>query len=353
MADFESFLKGYRQSLVLKLGFIAVCIVLMVAMAAVSITIGGYDISATEVYETIFRHLSGSHPDLYSKEWYDNEIVWNTRLPRVLFGILAGAALAVSGVAMQSVMRNPLAEPYTTGVSSGAYLGMAVSIGLGITIAGTGDIITALIFALIPVSMIVLMSPRLNGSVATLILIGTALTYMFNAFSTLILVSVDAETLADVYRWQIGSLGDITWNNMPAIACTVIVGTAAIWLLTNKLNLMALGDENAKSLGVNVRRLRILCLVIMAGMVAVVVVYSGIIGFIGLICPHIVRIVLGADNRFILPASAAFGAAFLLTADTIAKYLSAMDSIPVGAIASLIGAPIFLFILMRNKRQVW
>jgi iron complex transport system permease protein len=213
--------------------------------------------------------------------------------------------------------------------------------------------IDSFVMALIPVAIIIIVSPKLNNSVASVILIGTALSYMFNAFSMLLLVSTDEETLANVYKWQVGSFSNISWDQLYPVAIIVIIGCILIYILSNRLNLMTMGDQNAQSLGVNVRRLRMFCLVIIAIIVAAIVTYSGILGFIGLICPHIVRLIIGSDNRFVIPAGCAFGAAFLLMADTIAKFLSSLDSVPVGAVCGLIGAPLFLFLLIHNKRAIW
>lgn len=349
---FETMKDDYRRHILRKVLFIAVCIILMVIAMAVSITIGAYEISIQRVYEVIWDHITGVQLEYGSREWYDDQIVWNGRLPRVVFAIMAGIGLAVSGVTMQSIMKNPLAEPYTTGVSSGAYLGVAMSMALGFNLVG-GSAVNSFLFALIPVVIMICLSPRFNDSVASIILIGTALTYMFNAFSTLILVSSDSETLESVYRWQVGSLTNMSWDQTIVVAVVVIIGSAAIMLLSRKLNLMMMGDESAQTLGLNVRRLRVVCLVIMALIVAFIVTYSGIIGFIGLICPHIIRLVIGSDNRFVIPAASAFGAAFLLISDTLAKYLSDLDAVPVGVICSLIGAPMFLIILIRNRRGIW
>lgn len=351
----DSFKTEYKQHTARKALFILLCAVFAFVGMAVSVTIGGYDISMGRVYEVIWNHITGVELIPYTKEWYDDQVVWEWRLPRVLFVLVAGIGLAVSGVTMQSIMKNPLAEPYTTGVSSGAYFGVALSIAMGFSVMGSsGSAVDALIFAMIPVAVMLILTSRSSvGSVATIILVGTALSYMFNAFSTLILVSTDADTLANVYKWQVGSFSDMDWADLEMVAAVVAVGSAVILLLSKKLNILSMGDENAISLGLNIKRIRVVCLIVMAAMVAFIVAFSGIIGFIGLVCPHIVRLIIGSDNRFVLPASAAFGAAFLLFADTIAKWMSSLDTVPVGVIASLVGAPLFLFILIRNRREIW
>ncbi|MBO4798580.1 MAG: iron ABC transporter permease, partial [Candidatus Methanomethylophilaceae archaeon] len=331
-SGFESMRAEYKRHAARKVAFIAACIVFMAAALAVSVTIGGFEISAVDVYKTIYNHITGAVPEPQSADYYSDYIIWDVRLPRVFFAIVAGVGLAVSGVAMQSLMKNPLAEPYTTGVSSGAYLGVSLAMAAGFTLASeaVGMAGNAFVFAMIPVALMILFSSRLGDSVATIILIGTALSYMFNAFSMLILISSDAETIADVYKWQVGTINSIGWDSLTMVAAVTAVCSVAIGLLSKKLNIMAMGENNAKSLGLNVRRIRIICLTVMALMVAFIISYSGIIGFVGLICPHMIRLVIGSDNRFVIPAAAAFGAAFLLFADTAAKYLSSLDTIPVG-----------------------
>jgi iron complex transport system permease protein len=216
-----------------------------------------------------------------------------------------------------------------------------------------GIVANAFIFAMIPMALIVLIAPKTNTSPATLILAGVALSYLFNALNTVLLVTTDAETLAEVYRWQIGSLQNITWQSVPIMVVISIIGISIISLLSRKLNLMALGDDHAKSLGLDVNTLRIICLITMSLMVASVIAFAGIIGFIGLVAPHIVRMVIDSDNLFVIPASAAFGAAFLMVADTVARMLSDIDAVPVGVIISFVGAPIFLFLIIRQRRSFW
>lgn len=353
--DFETVKTEYKRHILIKFLFIGLCVAFVVIAGAISVTIGGYNMHYTRVYEIIFDHITGKQYEMYSTEWYENFIVWDNRIPKVIFAILAGIGLAVSGAAMQSIMKNPLAEPYTTGVSSGAYLGVAIAMAMGLTVIGgrlgiTGN---AFIFALIPVIFIIIFSSRLGDSVASIILVGTALSYLFNAFSTYILVHTDADTLAEVYKWQVGTISTLSWDELTVVAAVVITGVVIIHLLSKKLNIMAMGDNNAKSLGVNVQRLRTIIMIVMAVIIAFIVSYAGIIGFIGLICPHMIRMVIGSDNRFVIPAASAFGAAFLILADIIAKYLSSLDMIPVGVVCSFIGAPIFMIILIRNRKGIW
>jgi iron(III) ABC transporter, permease len=353
--DLSDTYKKYTHKRIL---FIIFCIITAVIAIGVSITIGGRDISFTEVYHILYNHLIGVDYPVGSSEWMDDQIVWNLRLPRSIFALIAGAALAVGGAVMQSVMKNPLADPYTTGVSSGACFGVAVALALGIVATSGsqmdqyGVIINAFIFALIPVAIIILLSPR-SRSPATLILAGVAVSYLFNALNTIVLISTDSETLASVYQWQIGSLADLSWDDLLLVTLITVAGTICALAVSKKLNLLLLGDDSAKSLGLDANSLRIVCLLILSLMTAAVISYAGVIGFIGLISPHIVRLIIGSDNRYLIPAAAAFGATFLIIADIVSRIVSDINAVPVGIMISFIGAPIFLYLVVKNKRSLW
>jgi iron complex transport system permease protein len=353
-----NFKEEYRRYTRKKVFFIISCLITAFLALGLSIYVGATDIGFFRIYEIIIDHVAGVTYTSGTPDFLDDYIVCNVRLPRAIFALIAGAGLAVGGAVMQSVMRNPLADPYTTGISSGACLGVAVAIILGLSISGTqfgdlGVIVNSFLFAMIPMMIIILIAPRSAYSPATLILAGVAISYILNALTTILMVSTDSETLSIVYRWQIGSLASITWSSVLIMATVNLIGIAVTILLSKKLNILALGEENAKSLGLNVEGMRLLCLMIISFMVASVVCYAGIIGFIGLISAHIVRMLIDSDNRFVIPASAVFGAVFLLGADIIARYLSPSDSIPVGVILSFVGAPIFLYLIIKQKKTLW
>lgn len=352
--------KGYGRYTARRLAFICVMAVMVVALLFVSLAVGTRSLSVSEVYSILADHLSGVVYDRTTQyaQWYDDNIVWNYRLPRVIFAIIAGAGLAVAGATMQSIMKNPLADPYTTGISSGALLGVAVGMVLGFTAGsggmdGYGLVVDAMLFAMIPVAVIYVMSPFLRKSPATLILAGTAVSYLFGSITDILLVSTDEQTLSEVYRWQVGSLSDLSWDSVPLALAVCIAGTAITIVLSNRLNLMTLQDEDAKSLGLDSEKLRLVCLVVLSFMAASIVSSVGIIGFVGLIVPHMVRIVIGSDNRYLVPASVVTGAAFLLGCDIVSRAIDVSATIPVGVITALVGAPIFLYLIIHQKREVW
>lgn len=351
---------GYKKYTTKRIIFIAVFIAVVVALFFVSLTIGTRSLTVSEVYGYLSDWIQGV---IYDKDtqfdlWYDQNIVIEYRLPRAIFAVIAGAGLAVAGAAMQSVMKNPLADPYTTGISSGALFGVAIAIILGFA-AGSGDIdgygtvTNALIFSMIPVLVIYLMSPYLSKSPATLILAGTAVSYLFSSLTDILLVTSNAEHIEAVYLWQVGSLEKVTWGALPVTFAFCAIGTIILVLLSNKLNLMSLQDKDAKALGLDSEKLRLVCLMVLSFMVASIISFVGIIGFVGLIVPHMVRLMIGADNRFVIPASIAVGGAFLLACDIIGRAIDVGAVIPVGVVTALIGSPIFLYLIIRQKREVW
>ncbi len=351
----ESVKQDYSRYTYRKILFIIACILLATLFFFISLCVGTLELTVGEVYDLFIRHLSG---EVFTdpKEIYKDYVVWDFRVPRALFALIAGVALGIGGAVMQSVMKNPLADPYTTGVSSGALLGVAVAMIFGFSVGGTGQYaltFNAIIFAMIPILLIVIMAPFFRKSPATLILAGVAVSYLFNSFTSLLMVSTDAGTMDVVYRWMVGSMSDLTWDVIPLSFATTLIGLCILLPLAGKLNIMTLDDKDAKALGVDVETLRIICLVILGAMTAVIISYVGIIGFVGLVVPHIVRIVLGADNKYLLPAAGAFGGVFLLGCDIISRAIDIGASIPVGVITSAVGAPIFMYLIIRQRRSIW
>lgn len=352
--------EAYGRYTVRRILFIAVFAAVALILFFVSLGVGTRSLSFSEVYGYFVDHLTGATYDRSTEyqAWFDDNIVWNYRVPRALFALISGAGLAVAGATMQSIMKNPLADPYTTGISSGALLGVALAIVLGFKAGGSGvdgygTILNALIFAMIPVAVIYAMSPYLNRSPATLILAGTAVSYLFSSLTSLILVSTDSADLGEVYHWQVGKFTELGWDSIPLVLASCIIGTAVLMVFSNKLNLMSLEDKDAKALGLDSERLRLVCLIILSFMAATIIAYAGIIGFVGLIVPHMVRLMIGSDYRFVIPASVVFGAAFLLGCDIVSRAIDVSASIPVGVITSLVGAPIFLYLIIRQKKGVW
>lgn len=348
----EGLVDAYRSNAMRKLLFIGICCVLLLVMMGISCTLGGRDIPFLDVYEIIYKHISGATYVSGTDEWWDDYIIWDVRLPRIVVGAIAGASLALGGVAMQSMMRNPLAEPYTTGISSGACFGAVAAIVAGFSLStalgSSGVVINSFIFSLIPAFVIILISHKTSASPATLVLAGIALLYMFDALTTTLMVSANENDLAAAYRWQIGSLDGAAWSDVPLMLIITVIGSLFLQFTSNRLNLMALGDDDARSLGMDVRKYRTVCLLLISIMAASVVSYTGVIGFVGLMAPHLVRMFLGSDNRYLAPASMALGAAMVVGFDIVARNM-VTGGLPVGLIMSFIGGIMFLYLVVRRK----
>ncbi len=345
-AEYNSY--TYRKVL-----FIVLCILLMFIVTGIASTVGSSGISFIDVYRDIWYHFVDPSKVDPTTDW----IVFTVRLPRIATGLVAGMSLGVAGAAMQSMLKNPLADPYTTGISSGASFGATLAIAMGFSVANIGGtaglIITAFTFSLIPAAVIILVSSLRTTSAATMILAGIAVMYLFNACTTIIQLGVSDSTLSAVYRWSIGDLSDATWTSFGVITVSTVVGTAILMAMSKKLNILITGDKSATALGLNAHRLRIILLIVISLMAASVVCFTGIIGFIGLVAPHIVRIFIGSDNRFLIPASAAFGAVLLMVADVVSRVVIAPTFLPVGVITAFIGCPLFLYLLIRQRRSMW
>lgn len=284
------------------------------------------------------------------------DIVLRVRLPRVVLGCLVGACLAVAGALFQALLRNPLADPYILGVSGGAALGgiavLTLGAGLGLGYAAVPPAAFAGAFATV-LLLLAVAGPRGRLAATTLLLTGV----VFNAFASAAIVFL-ASTAgmaegASIFLWLIGNLSDARSEVAGFVALFLVAGLATAVPLGRSLNLLALGEEPAAQLGVDVERVKRVLLVATSLMVGAAVSVSGLIGFVGLIIPHLLRLVLGPDHRLLIPAAALAGAAFLVVCDTAARTLLGGRELPVGAITALAGGPLFLFLLRRHQRRVF
>lgn len=345
---YDSKVEEYNSSALRKILFILVCVILAIVAAGYALTVGDYSISFIDTYATVWRHLTG---DIISTN--DDFVVWTLRLPRILTGILAGAGLAVAGAVMQTILRNPLADPYTTGLSSGASFGATLAVGLGISAASSsyGIVMNAFIFSLIPIGVIILVSKMRSASPTTMIMAGIAVMYIFNAINTMVRLWLDPETQSYLFAWSVGSLEGVSWNSIGVMAIPVISISIVLIILSRRLNVISTGDELSRSIGVDPESLRLIALVLVSLVTASVVSFTGLIGFVGLVCPHIARIFVGSNNRFLIPASAAFGIVLLLFADIVGRTILAPNIIQVGVITAFIGGPLFLYLIIQQKEE--
>ncbi len=350
--DKNTFISVYLDSLHKKALFFIVLTIVSLGTVLLTLGFGVYHISIVDAIQTFMNHIIGNITD--SKNDY---YVWDVRLPRALGALFVGVGLSIGGVIMQNNMRNPLAEPYTMGISSGAFLGAILSMVCGISIipflsGETSTIANAFLFSLIPTTIIVLISKFKKLTSTSMILLGIATMFVFSSICQLILVTAPSETLADAYNWKVGTLAKITWNNLPMIIIPVTGISLILFSMEKKLDVMYSGDRTAQTLGVNANRLRLFSLVLVSFMTAAIVSFTGTIGFIGLVGPHIARIFVGSSNKYLIPSAAAFGATFIILADTLAK-ISGANGLPVGVISAMIGGPLFIYILIRQKKSAW
>ncbi|MTV82189.1 iron ABC transporter permease [Secundilactobacillus folii] len=316
----------------------------LVLLALISLCFGNYQIPLTHLYDAILGSLTGQ--TLVSP--IESNIIFSLRLPRMLAAICIGAALAISGTAYQSIFQNPLVSPDLLGVSNGAAVGAALAILFGWHALGTQ--IMAFLLGLAAVLLSV-MIPRLMGRSTnlTLVLAGVVVSGLMQAILGLLKYLADPDSqLQNIVYWQLGSLSKVTVGNLVSVLPMMLLGMIVLWIMRWRLTVLGLGDAAAQSMGVNVkveRRIVVVCATILT---AASVCLSGTIGWIGLVVPHMARMLIGPNTRYSLPLSALVGAIFLLIVDTLARTLSAGE-IPLSILTGFIGTPIFIYILATRK----
>ncbi|RAY12979.1 iron ABC transporter permease [Actinomadura craniellae] len=323
---------------------------LVLVAATAGIAAGSIRIPADQVWGILLHRL---HPALAEPTWSPvrETIVIDVRLPRVLLCGVVGAGLAVCGMALQALVRNPLADPMLLGVSSGATVGAVLVVVFNLTLFGMFSLPLAAFCGALAALVAVYFLARSGGRMTTvrLVLAGVAMAEVLSAVASfLVVTSDDPHKTQAALRWMLGGLAGTTWTVVWIPAAAVLLGTAVLLGVCRPLNLLLAGEEAAAALGLDVHRFRAALFTLVALMIGTIVAVSGSIGFVGLIMPHVVRLLVGADHRRALPAAALLGAAFLITADLAARTLITPEEIPVGILTALVGGPFFLW-LMRRK----
>lgn len=340
-----------------RIAILALCLGLAVAVL-LSLTSGASDASAVSA---VGDWLLGAAPGNEALSARDRLIVYDIRLPRVTLGVLIGAALAVSGAVMQGLFRNPLADPGLIGVSAGASLGAVSVIVLGATmlapitsVLGTLALPLAAFCGGLATTLVLYQVATRHGqtSVATMLLAGIALAALAMALTGILIFMADDRQLRDLTFWQLGSLAGATWQKIGSVGPVIVLALAAMPFLARGLNALALGEATAGHLGIPVQRLKYTAIVGVSAAVGVSVAVSGGIGFVGIVVPHLLRLAIGPDNRYLLPASALLGACLLLLADAVARTIVAPAELPIGIVTAIAGAPFFLWILLRKRGVV-
>ena len=311
-----------------------------------SFMVGRYPISPIDVIKTI---LSPLIPTLTVSPTITS-IVFHVRLPRILAALIVGASLAIAGASFQGLFKNPLVSPDLLGVSNGAGFGAAIAIIL--SLGGILTQVASFIFGIISVSITYLLSKSYKSTgTLVLVLAGVAVSALFNALISGIKFLADPyDKLPEIVYWLMGSLEKVTLNQLAIIIIPIIIGLIILLLMRWHLNLLSMGDEEAQSLGLNPNRLRIIFITACTLITSASVSISGIIGWVGLVVPHITRMIVGPDHKILLPASISIGASFLLLIDTISRTIFALE-IPLGILTAIIGVPIFLYLLRKGYSQ--
>lgn len=343
-----------RSSKMLRVAVISGLFITLIVSMVVAIGIGSLAISPLRVAEIIGNELAlrlGIGGTL-SPEWTagENSAVLLVRAPRILLAVLVGGSLAVSGAALQALFRNPLVSPDVIGVSSGAAFGGVLMILLSMSAVTImlGAFASGLLAAII---VMVIGKIRTSNPVLTIVLGGIVVSAFFNALVSLVTYLADPyTTLPSITFWLMGSFSAATWSKVLMILVPVLIGLVTVYLLRWRINILSLGDEDAASLGVHPGRMRFILIVAVALLTAATVASAGIVGWVGLVVPHLIRLVLGHDNRIVIPASFLLGGIYTLIIDTIARSVSEVE-IPIGILTALIGAPVFISVLINKARQ--
>ena len=329
-------------------------LVILLFSVILSAMMGAVRVPPRDVVAIVFNHV-GHYVGLSVDATYTQQqdaVVWSIRLPRIVLGVLVGSALAVSGAALQGMFRNPLADPALIGVSNGAALGAVLALGLSINVLGRW---TTPVFAFVGGVLFALLAfalARQNGrtEVVTLILAGIALNTFAGAGTSLVTFIANDAQLRAIIFWSMGSLGSATWSSVLAAAPFVIVGLIASFWWRRPLNLMTLGEREARHLGVETERVRFLVIIFTALMTGATVAVSGVVGFVGLIVPHVIRLISGPNHRVLLPASAIGGAILIVLADLIARTVVSPLELPLGVLTAFIGGPFLLILMLKTRR---
>ncbi|MEU0526890.1 FecCD family ABC transporter permease [Streptomyces niveus] len=322
----------------------------LLLLCLISAGLGAYDIPLGDVLSSV-RHRIGLGGA--ALERVPESVLWNVRLPRVVLALLVGASLGCAGALMQGVFGNPLAEPGVIGISAGAAVGAVASIALGLSFLGNWTVtVCAFVSGLLTVLLVYAMS-RSGGrtEVVTLILTGIAVNAFAGALIGLSIFFADNAQITQITFWQLGSLAQATWPKVLAVLPCALLGLVVAPFYAGKLDLLALGERPAGHLGVDVERLRVVLVLVVALLTAAAVAVAGIITFVGLLVPHLLRMANGPGHRFLVPGSALAGALVLVAGDLAARTVAAPAELPLGVLTALFGSPFFFWLLRRTRRR--
>ncbi len=324
--------------------------VLLLLLTLASAGLGAYEISPGDVLSSVAHRVGLGGGEL---DRVPESVLWNVRFPRIVLALLVGASLGCAGALMQGVFGNPLAEPGVIGVSSGAAVGAVAVISLGLDFLGTWTVPAFAFVAGLGTALLVYSMSRSGGrtEVVTLILTGIAVNAFAGALIGLFIFLADTAAVNQITFWQLGSLSQATWPKVWAVLPCAAAGLAVAPFYARKLDLLSLGERPARHLGVDVERLRVVLVLVVALLTAAAVSVSGVIGFVGLVVPHLLRMAAGPGHRFLIPGSALGGAVVLLAGDLAARTVAEPAELPLGVLTALFGSPFFFWLLRRTRRR--
>lgn len=321
---------------------------LLVLMILVAAAIGSVSVSIGDSWQIVWGHLTGQaiavDPAL-------DQIVWNFRIPRVLLAALCGAGLAVAGVVLQALVSNPLADPYILGVSAGGSVGAVTVMALGAgALGGLGVSVAAFLGAMVAVALVFLLGQqrgKLNP--VRLVLAGVAVSYVFTSITSYLQLQTEPNNMRQIMFWLLGSVAGAHWSQLQVAGIVVIAATVLLSLYGRQLNALVTGDESATALGIDVKRLRLLLIVLTSLVAGVLIAVAGGIGFVGLMVPHLVRLAFGVDHRRLLPLAALVGAIYLVIVDLLSRTVDPPNELPLNILTALFGAPFFIWLMRRDR----
>ncbi|MGQ9468535.1 MAG: FecCD family ABC transporter permease [Nitrososphaerales archaeon] len=334
----------YRKRVKLGKLIFAVLAVLLAFSFLLGLSLGAIDIPFNNVIEILLH--SNPSESMYAK------ILLDVRLPRVIATLFVGTALAISGVSLQTLFRNQLAEPYILGIASGALLGVSIVVVLGVAQQPFGPYtmsFMAFFGAFLTTLLVYTISKAFGLRPISVLLLGLAFSFLLSSMVTF-LEYLALKDLHLIFSWIMGSFSAIHWNYVQIMAVVIPLGLFLLFIKVKNLNAILLGEEYAKQLGVDIKNLTQYLIIVVAILVSVSVASAGIIGFVGLVIPHIARLLVGYDNKFLMPASALIGASFLSLSDTLSRTIIRPSELPIGVVTSMIGAPLFIYLLLKRGR---
>lgn len=343
--------KQTKNKITYKIAILLLFFILILSVMS-AITFGSMNISLKEVYKVIIHELFYQSEISQNDDTAIRNVVWLIRAPRVILSMCVGIALSISGVVMQAIVKNPLAEPYILGVSSGASLGATTAIYLGLnTVLGGSAVGTSAFIGAFGVSLIVICISNIGGKATSvkLVLSGMAIGSLCSAFSSfMIFLAHNPNVTQQITFWMLGSFAAAKWPMVSILMCVIIGCLIFFYLCSRPLNLMLLGDDVAVTLGTNLLPWRYCFLLLSSLLVGLCVYAAGTISFVGLIIPHLVRMISGTNHKKLIPLSALSGGIFMIWADVFARIIIPDSEVPIGILVSLIGAPVFIYMMMKK-----